>query len=146
VKILYNTTAISTGGRDGKVVVENSPLEFEMALPAELGGAKKNGANPEQLFAAGYAACFGSALQHVLRAKKMSIQIPSIHLTVGIGRNDDNGFSLAVNIVAVFKDIGQDTAEELVNEAHQVCPYSNATRGNIDVTVLAKVEKLSNSL
>lgn len=146
MKILYNTTAISTGGRDGKVVVENSPLEFEMALPAELGGAKKNGANPEQLFAAGYAACFGSALQHVLRAKKMSIQIPSIHLTVGIGRNDDNGFSLAVNIVAVFKDIGQDTAEELVNEAHQVCPYSNATRGNIDVTVLAKVEKLSNSL
>lgn len=140
MKILYNTSAISTGGRDGEVIVENSPLKFEMALPAELGGAKKNGANPEQLFAAGYAACFGSALQHVLRAKKMSIQVPTIHLAVGIGRNDAGGFTLAVDIVAAFKDIDQNTAEVLVKEAHQVCPYSNATRGNIDVTVSAKVE------
>ena len=143
MKILYNTSAISTGGRDGKVIVENSPLEFEMALPAELGGAKKIGANPEQLFAAGYSACFGSALQHVLgdlRAKRMSIQAPTIHLTVGIGKNDADGFSLAVDIVAIFKDVDQNTAETLVKEAHQVCPYSNATRGNIDVTVSAKVE------
>jgi osmotically inducible protein OsmC len=140
MKILYKTTAISTGGRDGKVIVENSPLEFEMALPAELGGAKKNGANPEQLFAAGYAACFGSAVQHVLRAKKMTVQAPTIHITVGIGTNDADGFSLAVDIVAVFKDINHDTAEALVKEANQVCPYSNATRGNIDVTVSAKVE------
>lgn len=140
MKILYKTSAVSTGGRDGKVVVENSPLEFEMALPLELGGGKKSGANPEQLFAAGYSACFGSALQHVLRAKKLPIKVPTIHLTVGIGSNDVGGFYLAVDIVAVFKDIDLNTAEALVKEAHQVCPYSNATRGNIEVTVSAKVE------
>ena len=140
MKIMYKTTAISTGGRDGKVIVENSPLEFEMATPAELGGTKENGANPEQLFAAGYAACFGSAIQHVIRAKKKQVQVPTIHATVGIGKNEANGFALAVDIIVVFKDIDQDTAEALVKEAHQVCPYSNATRGNIDVNVSAKVE------
>jgi len=140
MNILYKTTAISTGGRDGKVIVENSPLEFEMALPAELGGTKINGANPEQLFAAGYAACFGSAMQHVLREKRKDVQVPTIHITVGIGKNDAGGFSLAVDITVVFKDIDQDTAEALVKEAHQVCPYSNATRGNIEVNVSAKVE------
>ena len=103
MKILYKTSAVSTGGRDGKVIVENSPLEFEMATPAELGGIKKEGANPEQLFAAGYAACFGSALQHVLRGRKMTIAIPTIHMTVGLGKNETGGFSLAVDIVAVFK-------------------------------------------
>jgi Ohr subfamily peroxiredoxin len=82
--IIYKTTAVSTGGRDGKVIVENSPLEFEMALPAELGGKKKFGANPEQLFAAGYSACFGSALQHVIRAKKLSIPAPTVQISVGI--------------------------------------------------------------
>ena len=140
MKIIYKTTAVSTGGRDGKVIVENSPLEFDMALPTELGGAKKSGANPEQLFAAGYAACFGSAMQHVLREKRKDVQVPTIHITVGIGKNDAGGFSLAVDITVVFKDIDQDTAEALVKEAHQVCPYSNATRGNIEVNVSAKVE------
>jgi len=140
MNILYKTSAVSTGGRDGKVKVENSSLEFEMALPAELGGAKKIGANPEQLFAAGYATCFGSAVQHVLREKKLAIPVPTIHLEVGIGRNETNGFALAVGIVVVFKDVDQATADSLVKEAHQVCPYSNATRGNIEVSVLAKVE------
>lgn len=139
MKILYETTAVSTGGRDGRVEVENSPLAFDMALPAELGGAKKSGANPEQLFAAGYSACFGSAMQHVFREKKLSIPVPEIRVKVGIGRNNAGGFSLAVNITAVFKDIDLETAEALVKEAHQVCPYSNATRGNIDVTVSAKI-------
>jgi osmotically inducible protein OsmC len=140
MKILYKASAVSTGGRDGKVIVENSPLEFYMALPAELGGAKKDGANPEQLFAAGYSACFGSAMQHVIRAKKLSVKVPTIHLTVGIGDNGAGGFGLAVDIVAVFKDLDIATAEALVKEAHQVCPYSNATRGNIEVNVAAKVE------
>lgn len=140
MKILYKTSAVSTGGRDGNVVIENSPFKFEMALPPELGGTKKNGANPEQLFAAGYSACFGSAMQHVLRAKKMSVEVPTIHLTVGIGRNNGAGFALAVDIVAIFKGIDQATADTLVKEAHQVCPYSNATRGNIEVSVSAQVE------
>ncbi len=141
MKILYQTTAVSTGGRNGKVIVENSPLAFEMATPEELSGIKKSGTNPEQLFAAGYAACFGSALQHVLREKKMSVPVPVVHTTVGLGKNDAGGFALAVDIVVVFKDIDPAAAEELVKEAHQVCPYSNATRGNIDVTVSSKVEQ-----
>jgi osmotically inducible protein OsmC len=142
MKILYKTSSISTGGRDGRVKVENSPLEFEMALPKEMGGTKPNGVNPEQLFAAGYSACFGSAVQHVLRAKRLSIPVPTIHVTVGIGSNESNGFSLSVDILVCFKGIDQATAESLAQEAHQVCPYSNATRGNIDVTVSAQVEEV----
>ncbi|MFZ2538399.1 MAG: organic hydroperoxide resistance protein [Oscillospiraceae bacterium] len=141
MEILYKTSAISTGGRDGKVTVENSTLEFEMALPSELGGEKKNGANPEQLFAAGYSACFGSAMQHVLQEKNMSIQVPTINLSVGIGANDTGGFVLAVNIVAIFKGIDQVTADALIKEAHQVCPYSNATKGNIEVNLSAKIDQ-----
>lgn len=141
MKILYKTSAVSTGGRDGKVVVENSPLEFEMALPPELGGAKESGVNPEQLFAAGYSACFGSAMQHVLRARKMSVEVPTINVTVGIGRNDEGGFSLTADISATFKGVDRETAVSLVKEAHMVCPYSNATKGNIDVTLSAKIEE-----
>lgn len=137
--ILYKTTAISTRGRDGKVVVENSPLEFEMAPPAELGG-KKPGVNPEQLFAAGYSACFGSALQHVIREKKLPIPTPSVQVTVGIGKNDVGGFALTVEIVATLSGIEQDLADSVVKEAHNVCPYSNATRGNIEVTVTAIIK------
>lgn len=139
MKILYSTTAVSSGGRDGKVRVENSPLAFEMALPPELGGAKPAGANPEQLFAAGYSACFGSAVQHVIREKKLAVAVPEVHLTTGIGRNEAGGFSLAVDIVVVFTGIDQNTADMIAREAHLVCPYSNATRGNIEVTVAAQV-------
>lgn len=139
MKIQYETTAISTGGRDGKVAVENSQLEFQMAPPAEMGGTK-SGVNPEQLFAAGYSACFGSAVQHVVRLKKLPVQPPEIRVKVGIGRNEAGGYSLAADITAIFKGINQETADALVSEAHQVCPYSNATRGNIDVNVTAKVE------
>ncbi len=139
MNIQYKTSVTSTGGRDGKVAVENSNLEFDMALPAEMGGSKKSGVNPEQLFAAGYSACFGSAVQHFLRTKKMPIKVPTIRVTVGIGKNEAGLNMLAVDIVATFTDIDQETADALVQEAHQICPYSNATRGNIDVTVSAKV-------
>lgn len=140
--IMYKTTAVSTKGRSGKVVVENSQLEFTMAPPVELGGtpeSQKNGVNPEQLFAAGYAACFGSALQHVIREKKLPIPTPVVEATVGIGKNESGGFELAVDIVAVISGLEQAAADDVVNEAHYVCPYSNATRGNIEVKVSAKV-------
>lgn len=140
MKILYKTSAESTGGRDGQVFVEHTPIHFEMALPPEMSGAKPIGFNPEQFFAAGYASCFGSALQHVFRAKKLALAPPAVHTTVGIGINLEGGYSLAVDIEVVFKDTDQETADLLVAEAHQVCPYSKATRGNIDVTVSAKVE------
>ena len=139
MKIMYKTTAVSVGGRDGQVSVENVPIRFEMALPADMGGTKAVGLNPEQLFAAGYSACFGSAVQHVLKLKRLKLDAPEVHTTVGIGRNDAGGFQLAVEITVVFTGIEQAQADEIAAEAHKVCPYSNATRVNIDVSVSAKV-------
>lgn len=139
MEIMYKTKAVSTKGRSGKVVVENSTLEFEMSAPVEMGGQQKSGVNPEQLFAAGYAACFGSALQHVIREKKIPIPTPSVEVTVGIGKNETGGFELAVDITALISGVDQTEANNIVQEAHYVCPYSNATRGNIQVNVSAKI-------
>lgn len=139
MNIQYRTKAVSTGGRNGRVEVENSSLVFDMAPPAELGGTKP-GVNPEQLFAAGYAACFGGAVQHALRVKKMPVAAPTIEMTVGLGKNEADENTLEVDIVGIFKGIDQETADSLVQEGHQICPYSRATRGNIKVTVSARVE------
>ncbi len=138
MKVMYTTKAVSTGGRDGQVFVENTPLKYEMASPAELGGKKAEGVNPEQLFAAGYASCYGSALQHVFRERKLDLPPAEVHATVGIGKNDAGGFQLAVELEAVIRGVDQAAADALAQEAHFVCPYSNATRGNIDVKVTAR--------
>jgi lipoyl-dependent peroxiredoxin len=139
MKSMYTTTAVATGGRSGKVAVQGSALEYDMSPPAEMGGTKP-GVNPEQLFAAGYAACFGSALQHVVRVKKMHIPTPSVRLTVGIGKDETGGFFLGAEIVGIFQGIDQSTADAIVKEAHTVCPYSKATMGNIEVNLSAIVE------
>jgi Ohr subfamily peroxiredoxin len=136
---LYEAKAAAVGGRDGQVTVDGSPVRFEMALPPELGGKKPVGFNPEQLFAAGYSACFGSAVEHVLKLKRLSIAPPEVRVNVGIGRNDAGGFALAARIEVVFTGVDQATADEIAAQAHLVCPYSNATRGNVDVQVTAKV-------
>ena len=138
MNIDYKTTAFSTGGRDGHVRVENSPIDFEIALPAGLGGKKLDGVNPEQLFAAGYAACFGSALQHAIRVRRLKLPAPDVQATVGIGRNDSGNFQLEVDLVAIVDTDDAALAESLAQEAHQVCPYSHATRGNIRVNVSGK--------
>ena len=135
MNIAYETTAYSTGGRDGHVRVEGTPLDFEMALPAGLGGNKKEGINPEQLFAAGYSACYGSALQHVIRVRKLRIPAPDVQATVGIGRDETGNFKLEVTLVAIVDTDDAALAESLAQEAHTVCPYSRATRGNITVNV-----------
>lgn len=140
MKILYKAKAVASGGRDGKVRIDNSPLELEMAVPSELGGSGKIGVNPEQLFAAGYAACFESALLHVARHKNQLPKSTSVSAEVGIGPNNQGGFLLTVSLVATILGVDQATADELVQEAHQVCPYSNATRGNIEVMVAARIE------
>lgn len=140
MKIQYSATALSTGGRDGQVKVRDSALSLEMATPAELGGKKPGGVNPEQLFAAGYAACFGSAVQHVLRLRKLALAPPDVAVTVGIGRNDAGGFALAADIVVTLAGTDLETAADIVKEAHTVCPYSNATRGNMEVNVTAQVK------
>ena len=135
MNIDYTTTAYSTGGRDGRVRVDGSPIDFEMALPAGLGGKKTEGVNPEQLFAAGYAACFGSALQHAIRARRLNLPAPDVQATVGLGRNEDRNFQLEVTLVAIIDTDDAALAESITQEAHQVCPYSHATRGNITVTL-----------
>ena len=141
MKILYKTKAISVGGRNGgKVRIENSPLEFDMVVPVEMGGPGKTGVNPEQLFAAGYAACFESALRGVARRKKLELKSSSVSVEIGIGPSEKARYTLSANIVATVSGIDQATADTLAQEAHQVCPYSNATRGNIEVTVSARVE------
>jgi osmotically inducible protein OsmC len=135
MKPLYSTEALATGaGRDGHVDVSGSDLAFDMAVPTAMGGSGK-GANPEQLFAAGYAACYHSALQAVARQKKVSIEGSSVGARVSIGSNDEGGFALAVDLEVVIPELDHETAQALADAAHQVCPYSNATRGNIPVNV-----------
>jgi Ohr subfamily peroxiredoxin len=135
MKPLYSTEALATGaGRDGHVDVSGSDLAFDMAVPTAMGGSGK-GANPEQLFAAGYAACSHSALQLVARQKKVAIEGSSVGARVSIGSNDEGGFALAVDLEVVIPELDHDTAQALADAAHQVCPYSNATRGNIPVNV-----------
>jgi lipoyl-dependent peroxiredoxin len=139
MKAQYSTTAISKGGRNGSVQVLDSPLQFEMALPPEMGGTGKVGVNPEQLFAAGFASCFGSALQHAVRVRKLPIPAPDVQLTIGIGRNEAGNFELAADIVAIIPGVDQALADTLAQEASAVCPYTNATRGNIQVNITARV-------
>ncbi|QCR20472.1 organic hydroperoxide resistance protein [Agrococcus sp. SGAir0287] len=133
--VLYTAEALSTGaGRNGRVTTPDGRLALDMAVPKDMGGSGE-GSNPEQLFAAGYAACFHSALQGVARAQKVAIADSSVGARVHIGPNGDGGYGLAVELEVVIPELPHDQAQALADAAHQVCPYSNATRGNIDVTV-----------
>jgi Ohr subfamily peroxiredoxin len=130
-KRLYTAVATATAGREGRAKTDDGLLDVALAPPRALGG-NGNGTNPEQLFAAGYAACFGSALGHVARAKKITTGPVSITANVTIG-SVGQGFGLAVELTASIPELPRDQAEALLHAAHQVCPYSNATRGNIAV-------------
>ena len=135
MEALYTAEALATGaGRDGRVATSDRRVEFDLAIPKEMGGSG-DGANPEQLFAAGYAACFHSALQSVARAQKVRIADSSVGARVQIGQNGRGGFGLAVELEVVIPEIPHEQAQALADAAHEVCPYSNATRGNIDVTI-----------
>lgn len=135
MKTVYTAEALATGGgRDGRTQTADGSISLDLATPKEMGGTG-NGANPEQLFAAGYAACFHSALQMVARQAKKDLGESSVGARVGIGPNGAGGFGLEVTLEVVVPALPQDEAQELADQAHQVCPYSNATRGNIDVTV-----------
>ena len=132
--VLYTAEALSTGeGRNGHVVA-GSQIDLDVAVPTEMGGSG-NGTNPEQLFAAGYAACFHSALHAVARGHKVKLQDSSVGGRVQIGPNGQGGYQLAVLLEVVLPGVEHDLAQQLADEAHQVCPYSTATRGNIEVTV-----------
>ncbi|MDN5564444.1 MAG: organic hydroperoxide resistance protein [Luteococcus sp.] len=132
---VYTTEAIATGaGRNGHVQTADGRVSMDLATPKEMGGTG-NGANPEQLFAAGYAACFHSALQMVARNAKKDLGDSSVGARVSIGKAGE-GFGLAVILEVVIPNLPQDEAQQLADAAHQVCPYSNATRGNIRVDVV----------
>jgi Ohr subfamily peroxiredoxin len=131
--IAYTAIAHATGGgRDGHVRSEDDRLDLDTRPPRELGGSG-DGTNPEQLFAAGFAACFLSAIHAVGRAEKLDTTDAAVSASVGIGPDGDGGFALAVELDVYIPRVGREQADDLVEKAHRVCPYSNATRGNIPV-------------
>ncbi|WP_442679237.1 organic hydroperoxide resistance protein [Sphingomonas sp. ASY06-1R] len=137
IKAAYEAQATATGGRDGRAVTSDGSLEVKLATPTALGG-DGNGNNPEQLFAAGYSACFLGAMKYAASQDKSLPRVPndtSVTATVGIGPRDDKGFGLAVQLSINLPGVDRAAAEALVAEADQICPYSHATRGNIDVTL-----------
>lgn len=134
VDVKYRTAAIATGGRDGSARVEDSALELKLSTPRELGGAGGEGANPEQLFAAGYSACFIGAMKAV--APSLKLRVPAettARAVVGIGPRSEGGFGITADLEISLPGLSSEDARRLVEAAHQVCPYSNATRGNVDV-------------
>ena len=135
IQPLYTAHATATGGRDGHVTSSDQVLDLDVRIPREMGGAGGAYTNPEQLFAAGYAACFDSALNMIIRTGKVKTGTTTVTADVSIGKLDAGGFGLAVTLDVNVPDVDQAVAQELVEKAHQVCPYSNATRGNIDVTL-----------
>jgi osmotically inducible protein OsmC len=134
-KALYQATATSTGGREGRSVSSDGVLDVKLTTPKELGGNGAAGTNPEQLFAAGYSACFIGAMKFVGARDKIAVPAEtSIEAIVGIGPIP-TGFGIEVELKISVPGLDRETAEKLVQAAHIVCPYSNATRGNIDVTL-----------
>src|SRR3981081_4699735 len=134
-KVLYRAHATATGGRDGRAVASDGALDVKLATPRELGGTGGAGTNPEQLFAAGYSACFLGALKFVAARDKIALPTnTSIEGSVGIGPIP-TGFGIEVELKISLPGLAREQAEALVEKAHIVCPYSNATRNNIDVTL-----------
>lgn len=135
VDVKYTTKATATGGRDGSARSEDGVLDVKLSTPKELGGAGGDGTNPEQLFAAGYSACFIGALKFVAGQQKIALPAStSIEGSVGIGPIP-TGFGIEVELKISIPGLDRAVVEDLVQKAHVVCPYSNATRGNIDVTL-----------
>jgi len=137
---LYTAVATANGGRRGTAASESGQIDVKIAIPQELGG-NGEGTNPEELFAAGYAACFGSALQTVAAMEKKRVKDVSITARVGLGQLEGGRFGLEVKLEALVPGLEQGEAEELVAKAHKACPYSNATRGNIPVELEVRVSE-----
>jgi len=140
MKVLYTAEVTATGARTGHAVSSDKMLDVTLASPKSLGGPGGNGTNPEQLFGAGYAACFGGAIEFLAGMRKIKTGVVVVKAKVDIGPYDPGqgeGYTLAVALDVTLPELDQAAAEELVTAAHGVCPYSNATRGNIAVTLTA---------
>ncbi|WP_233253189.1 organic hydroperoxide resistance protein [Paracoccus binzhouensis] len=134
VQVLYRTQATATGGREGQARSADGRLEVALSTPKELGGAGGTGTNPEQLFAAGYAACFLGALKLVAQQQKVKLPADAaITVTVGIGPRAEGGFGITADLAISLPGIAHEEAQRLVEASHQTCPYSNATRNNVAV-------------
>lgn len=134
VDVKYSTAATATGGRDGHARSDDGKIDIQLATPKELGGAGGDGSNPEQLFAAGYSACFIGALKAA--GRELKVKVPddvTVTATVGIGPRSEGGFGITADLQVSLPGVERDQAQRLVDTAHQICPYSNATRGNLDV-------------
>lgn len=135
MKVLYTAEALSTGdGRNGRSRTSDGKIDLTLAMPPEMGGSG-DGTNPEQLFAAGYSACFHSALRLVGKSARANVDDSAVGAKVSIGPGETGGFQLAVVLEVSLPHLAREEAESLAAKAHEVCPYSNATRGNIDVAI-----------
>lgn len=129
MKIFYKTRATANGGRTGATALDDGSLRIELAMP----GSGKIGANPEQLFALGYAACFDNALKHLASLQKLPLASSQTSAEVGMGQTPEGGYKLDVDLYVTLTGLDQTVAEALLAKAHAICPYSNALRGNVDV-------------
>jgi Ohr subfamily peroxiredoxin len=135
-KIVYTATATAKGGRAGHIHSSDGVLDFDLKVPKEMGGPGGVGSNPEQLFAAGYAACFEGATRFVARQRDVTITEASVTAHVGIGPREPTGFGIAVQLEVSLPGIDRAVAQDLIDTAHRdICPYSHATRGNVDVQI-----------
>jgi Ohr subfamily peroxiredoxin len=135
MNVLYTAEATAWGGREGRAASSDGVIDVQLRIPKEMGGPGGAFTNPEQLFATGYAACFHSALKLIAAREKVDVSESAVTAKVGIGANDAGGFGLQVGLEAELPGVDRAVAEDLVAKAHEVCPYSNATRGNIEVTL-----------
>lgn len=134
MKTLYEATSHAEGGRAGHITTDDGPIDMPLSVPKEMGGKGGEGTNPEQLFGCAYAACFGGAVQAIAKAEKIDIQEDQINITAIIGFcKDDDGFFLEATLDCYIPGVNQETGEMLVNKAHEICPFSKATRDNITV-------------
>jgi Ohr subfamily peroxiredoxin len=140
IEVIYTAESTATGGgRDGHVKSSDNRIDLDTRPPKEAGGSGE-GTNPEQLFSAGYAACFLSALQLVARSEKVALDSASgITAQVALGKDSDGGYAISAQLIGYLPGLERSEAEDLMHRAHQVCPYSKATRGNIDVALSVKV-------
>lgn len=135
MKTLYKTKVTTKGGRNGKTTSDDGVLDMKLSMPKEMGGKGGENSNPEQLFAAGYSACFGSALEMVAKDQKVDLGDYSVKATVKLGKTEKDNLLLSVILDSYLPGLDVEKGEDLVNKAHEVCPYSRATRDNIDVTL-----------
>jgi Ohr subfamily peroxiredoxin len=134
IDVKYTAIASATGGREGSAQSDDGRFEAKLSTPKELGGAGGDGTNPEQLFAAGYAACFIGALK--VAGQQLKLKVPEetkVTATVGIGPRAAGGFGITTDLIVDLPGLDREAAQRLVDSAHDICPYSNATRGNVDV-------------